>query len=78
MTPEEKFNRDVWYVLRRIKERSLYTKKGNLIEYWVHFNSIDATGKTPSADDEELILGKLEEWGAIRIDHNRSGWNMYE
>jgi len=72
MTPEEKFNRNVWYVLRQMKERSLYTKKGNPIAYWVHFDFLDATGETPLAADEAAILEKLEEWGAIKIKN--SGW----
>lgn len=72
MTPEEKFNRDAWYVLRRIKEKSLYTRRGDPIEYWVDFDSIVAG--SPLAADEEAILKKLEEWGAITIDHRRSGW----
>jgi hypothetical protein len=74
MTPEEKFNKDVWYVLRQIKERSLYTKKGNPISYWVDFDFFDATGSSPSAADEAAILEKLEEWDAIKIQS--SYWNM--
>lgn len=72
MTPEEKFNKDVWYVLRQIKEKSLYTKEGNPISYWVDFSFIDCTGNSPSAKEEAAILEKLEEWGAIKI--RSSGW----
>lgn len=71
-TPEEKFNKDVWYVLKQIKERALYTKKGAPIEYWINFSFFDATGSSPSAADEAAILEKLEEWDAIKI-HNRGG-----
>lgn len=77
MTPEEKFNKDVWYVLRQIKERSLYTKKDNPILYWVDFGFFDATGSSPSTADEAAILEKLEEWGAIKIQ-NRGGTWEYE
>ncbi|MEK7519713.1 MAG: hypothetical protein AAB581_00500 [Patescibacteria group bacterium] len=77
MTPEEKFNQNVWYVLRQIKERSLYTKKGNPILYWVDFGFFDTTGSSPSATDKAAILEKLEEWGAIKIQ-NRGGTWEYE
>ncbi|KKU95517.1 MAG: hypothetical protein UY29_C0025G0011 [Parcubacteria group bacterium GW2011_GWC2_48_17] len=74
MTPEEKFNRDVWYVLRQIKERSLYTTKGNSISYWVDFSFFDLTGGSPSAANEAAILEKLEEWGAIKIQNRGGTW----
>ena len=70
--PEEKFNQDVWYVLRQIKERALYTRKGDPIEYWVDFGFFDATGSIPPAKDEVAILRKLDEWGAIKI--KSGGW----
>ncbi len=72
MTPEEKFNKDVFYVLKQIKERSLYTKNGDDILYSVDFSFFDLTGSSPSAKDEASILGKLEEWGAIKI--YSQGW----
>jgi len=72
MTPEEKFNKDIWYVLKRVKERSLYNTKGNPISYWVDFSFPYATASSPSAADEVAILEKLEEWGAIKI-LNRMG-----
>lgn len=65
MTPKEKFNKDVWYVLTQIKERSLYTKTGNPISYRVDLDSIIAGA--PLASDEEALLEKLEELGAIKI-----------
>ncbi len=70
MTPEEKFNQDVWCVLKRVKERSLYTRKDSPIDYWVDFDFYAAG--YPSAAEEAAVLGKLEEWGVIKI-HNRGG-----
>ncbi|OGZ08922.1 MAG: hypothetical protein A3D67_01510 [Candidatus Lloydbacteria bacterium RIFCSPHIGHO2_02_FULL_51_22] len=75
MEPEEKFIKEVWYVLRQIKERSLYTPTGTPIEYWIDFNTMVAG--VPLAKDEAAILEKLEEWGAIRIQ-NKGGYWEYE
>jgi len=72
MTPENKFNKNVLYVLNKIKERSLYTKTGALLEYWVLFDFLDGSGETPLPKDEIAILEKLEEWGAIKI--KMSAW----
>jgi len=67
MTPEEKFNRDVWDVLRQIKEISLYIKKEQPIPYLVMFSYIDAPGETPYPNEELAVLEKLQEWGALKI-----------
>ena len=65
MTPIEKFNKDLWYVLEHIKERSLYTKEGDAISYTIYFDTI--VPGCPSAEDEVAILEKLEEWQAIKM-----------
>jgi chromosome segregation ATPase len=66
MTPEEKFNKGVWYVLKKIKERSLYTKKGESIKYQVNFYGYhDPTA--PSPENEVEILEILQERGVIQI-----------
>jgi hypothetical protein len=61
MTPKEKFNKDVWDVLKRIKEKLLYAKKGRPISLsWVLL---------PVYGEE--ILEKLEEkWKVIKIREN--------
>ena len=70
MNSEEKVKKEIWYVLKRLKEESLRTTKSELIEYWVHFDFLGGEG--PAAKDEEKILYKLEEFGAIKI--NDSSW----
>lgn len=66
MTPEEKFDKDVWYVLKQIKERMLYTKIGDPISYRIYSNVIVAG--CPTDEQEIVILEKLAEgFGAIRI-----------
>lgn len=66
MTPEEKFNNDVWYVLKKIKERWFYTKQTKPIEYQVRFSGYQDPD-APSPDNEVETLEKLQEWNAIRI-----------
>lgn len=54
LMPEEKFIQNLWEILKKIKENSLYTKAGKPI-------SISA-----SLVDERL-LDKLEEWEVLKI-----------
>ena len=65
MSPEEKVNKELWYVLQQLKEESLRTKSGASLEYWVNFNFVGGEG--PTATNEEKALVKLEELGAIQI-----------
>jgi len=64
MTPEERFNNELLYVLNQIKQKALYTRKDRYIEYWVSF--VEDNAKI-TAEKESLILDKLEELGAIKI-----------
>jgi len=75
MTPEEKINKERWYVLGKIKERSLRIKADEPIKYWVNFSFAD--GDNPSGKDEAATLEKLEELGVIKI-LNPGGTGEYE
>lgn len=75
MTPEEKINKERWYVLRKIREESLRTKIDELIKYWVDFSFTG--GDNPSGKDEVATLEKLEEFGVIKI-LNPDGTGEYE
>lgn len=77
MTPEEKVNKELWYVIRKIKTNFLRTKSGSPVDYWVYFNIADLTGDSPSTGDEIKILEKLEELGVIKI-LNPGGTGEYE
>lgn len=66
MTPEEKFNKSVLYVLKKIKERLLYTKQDELIEYQVKFYGYHDPA-APLPENEAEILEKLQERGVIQI-----------
>lgn len=72
MSPQEKFNRDIWYVLQQLKQKSFYIKTGGTISYAVNYGFFDLTGGSPSAEEESLILEKLEELGVIKI--RNKGW----
>ena len=61
MTQEEKFNKDLWDVLKRIKEKLLYAKKGEPISL--------SRSLLPVYGDK--VLEKLEEkWKVIKIREN--------
>lgn len=63
ISPEENFNNDLAYVLKKIKEKSLYTKYGEDIRYEIVHGFF---GK-PYNDDEVAIVRKLDEWKIITL-----------
>jgi len=67
MTPEEKFNREIWYVLRRIKEKAFYVLSESPIEYKIKYDQFKGSELIPSPENEEQIIRKLEELKAIKI-----------
>ncbi len=80
MEPEEKFNKNVLYVLKQIKERLLHAGKGGNTWYSVNYNIIVASDRVPSVEDEVSILKRLQEWGAIviRLQEFPAGENYTE
>src|SRR3989344_1094767 len=76
MTPEEKFNNDLLYVLNRIKEKSLYTLAEKPIEYWINYNLIMIGEKYTSAENEALIIRKLQELEVIKIINEEESSNL--
>lgn len=65
-SPEAKFNTNVLFVLDKIKERALYSKKGSPIEYIIVIVGSKEKG-SPKPEDEESIVDLLFEWQAINI-----------
>jgi len=66
MTPEEKFNREVWWVLQAIKKELLSTPTGENVK----INTIRLTNRdadSPSTDDVSKCVRKLEELGAFVV-----------
>lgn len=83
MTPiEEKFNKEVGFVLHKIKEQALYTTKDNSIVYHIDLLSM---ATNPSPESEGPLLKKIEELGGITITGEVAvpteimieGWNIY-
>ncbi len=66
MTPEEKFNREIWFVLQKIKEASFRTSPLEFIEYVVKFSGYKPSD-APEPENEVRVLKKIEEWEAIKI-----------
>lgn len=73
MTPEEKFNNNVWWILQEIKKEKLLTPK----EEKVHF-SLRKLPKTssvkkistygiPPLETQRKLLYKLKEWGILEL-----------
>lgn len=67
MEPEERFNINVLYVLKQIKERLLHAGEGGNVWYSVNYDVIVASDKVPSSEDAVSILKRLQEWEAIKI-----------
>jgi hypothetical protein len=74
MTPEEKFNQDVWWILREIRNDEFLTPKGERVDF--HFRVLTKTSvrsKTtevsniPLADTQRKLLYKLKEWKALDL-----------
>ena len=62
--PEDKFNSDIAFVVRKIKQQSFYTKKDNPVSYQI---DLAIVGRGPLPEHENILLEKLEEWGAITV-----------
>ncbi len=73
MNPEEKIDRELWYVLKQVKEEALRTRSGNPVEYWVNFDIIG--GNIPIPENEVKALEKLEEFGVIEILNPGGTWD---
>lgn len=71
MTPEEKFNQDVWWILREIRNDEFLTPKGKRVEFCIRVQpktsnkSKQLTPQLPSEDTQRKLLYKLQEWQAI-------------
>lgn len=66
MTPEEKFNEEVWWVLQKIRTEELRTRRDEPIEWVMQARPLIGAGIPPIGVRQKILL-KLEEWGAIRI-----------
>ncbi len=74
LSPEEKFNHDLWYVLQAIRKQSLYTVGGQNIKY----RTILMSNGGPHKDDQKAIIEKLNEWGAITLGEKNGEFGRIE
>lgn len=73
MTPEEKFNRDIWWILQEIRKDELLTPEGKSIKFDMRvLDHYDKTKKlpleTPEEKTQKKLLFKLEEWGVLNFN----------
>jgi|GEM_PF-2500410 len=75
MTPEEKFNQEIWWILQEIKHEEYRTPKGKEVEFFIKKNiikkgnqrmNIDST--FPEEEVQRKLLDKLKEWGVISFE----------
>lgn len=80
MTPEEKFNQNIWCILQELKEAQLYNYNGYnpksdgiLLSINIPYPLIKDTAKNIfiSSEKKVRILYKLQEWKAIKIINGR-------
>ena len=65
---ETKFERDVWYVLTKIKELLQYVR-GERINYYDYFNVIQQdSNHSVSPQAEKLVINQLQEMGVVKIE----------
>jgi len=74
LTPEEKFNQEVWWVLQEIKKEQLATPKGEKVYFSLRtlpktasIRRKDVDYGFPQADTQRKILYKLKEWKALDL-----------
>lgn len=71
MTPDEKFNHDVWWILQEIKREQLYTLKEEMVNFALRLplkQSKKIDDGMPSAETQRKLLSKLKEWDAFDLE----------
>ncbi len=78
MTPEEKFDQELLWVLDELEYKKLYSKNGESIEFIVESRPImmRATGE-PTIEAQQGALFKLDAWQAVKIIVQRSYHDSY-
>jgi len=75
MTPEEKFNQDIWWILQEIKKEEYITSKGQKVEFYIK-KALTKNGSQnknidynfPQEQVQKKLLYKLQEWNVISIE----------
>ena len=65
---ETSFEKDIWYVLTKVKELLQYVK-GERISYYDYFNVIQQdSNHSISSQAEKLVINQLQEIGVVKIE----------
>jgi len=70
MTPEEKFNQEIWWILQEIRKEQLSTPKGEKVEFSLRKPpkySRKTDDSLPSDEAQRKLLHKLKEWKALDL-----------
>lgn len=74
MTPEEKFNQDVWWILQEIKKDKLLAPKDEKVEFLIRAQPKIRNTKTnyvdnsiPDIETQRKLLYKLKDWKAVDV-----------
>ena len=70
MTPEEKFNQEIWWILQEIRKEQLSTPKGEKVEFSLRKPpkySRKTDDSLPSDEAQRKLLHKLKEWKALGL-----------
>lgn len=71
ITPEEKFNQEVWWILQEIRKEQLSTPKGEKVEFSIRLlskRSRKTDNSLPSAEAQRKLLYKLKEWQTLDLE----------
>lgn len=75
MTPEEKFNQEVWWILQQLKYLKI-SSRGELVKFVIKIRPIPESDALP-VDAQEKALLKVEEFGGIKIIEEKTGDYWY-
>lgn len=71
MTPEERFNKEIWWILQEIKKEYLATLSGGKVSFYIRIQpkKINKDDEPiPSPDTQRKLLDKLVEWKAFGLE----------
>ena len=75
MTPEKKFNQEIWWILQQIKKEQLATTKGGKVCFSLRILPRTSSTKRedvdygfPQANTQRKLLYKLKEWKAFDLE----------
>jgi len=76
MTPEEKFNQEVWWILQEIKKEQLATPKGERVEF--NIRQPDKSGIIPLVERQRKLLYKLQELGVLKVEIGDAFYTLFD